>query len=157
MPCEVLDGRHVEVDTTVERLTLEEYLVHHGHCDGVRIGKTFLRDAGVAAINIVNLNIGRRYERIEYQTLVRVSQLQVILRLAVSGIKAEFQPALELCVEVGTYGETVEVTADDGTILIHVATRNKVFYLVVATFSVDNMLVHERCLEDGVLPVGTSA
>src|SRR3712207_7543504 len=51
--------------TLFRSLTLEEYLVHHGHCDGVRIGKTFLRDAGVAAINIVNLNIGRRYERIE--------------------------------------------------------------------------------------------
>ena len=120
MPSQVIDGCDISEDTTVQFLTSQQDLVHHGQCDGVRAGEAFLRHMRVTAVDVVDLNVGRRSQRVGDDTFFRVSLFQVILRLGVRHVQSQFQPLLQLGIQIGTYGETVEVTADDGTFLIHI-------------------------------------
>ena len=122
MPDDILDRCDICKDTTIQLLTAEQNLVHHRQGNGVGTGEALLRHVRVVAVDVVDLNVGRRGQRVGDDTFLRVGLLQVVLGFCVGYIQTELQPLLQLSVEVGADRETVEVRTDNSTLLVHVST-----------------------------------
>ena len=86
-----------------------------------------------------------------------VGELEAFVGVGVADAEAHLEPRLHLSVDVGAEREALELRADDGTVLVHVSTRDEVFHLVVTALCAHLMLVLKGGLEDGVLPVGAQA
>ena len=78
MQSQVFQNADFGEDRTVQLLAVEQNLVEHGHGDGVRTGESFFGNAGVATIDVVNLDVGRSDKGVVDDTLIRVSELQVV-------------------------------------------------------------------------------
>ena len=117
---EVLDRGKLGVDVARELLTAEQILVKHGESDRIRAGVAFADSRGVVAVDVIDRDVRQGREGVEYHTLAAVGKLEVVVGVGESGVDTEFEPILELGVDVGAHRETVEVRTDDRSLLIHV-------------------------------------
>ena len=155
MPYEVLDGCHLGEDVTRQLAAFQRVLVHVGQCHGVGVGVALTSLGVVVAEDVVDGDIGKCCQRISDDTLSTVGFLQVIVSGGEGGRHTELQPRLQLGVQIGTYRVAGELRTDDGSLLVHVVTRNEVQDLVVTALGAQLMRVLECSLEHSVLPVCT--
>ena len=157
VPCQVLIELHVEEDAAIQLLTVQRVAVQQGQGNGVRARRTLVRARGVVAVHIVDRQVGRGGQRVVDDALFAIGQLQVVVRVRESHVQPHLQPRLQVGIDVRTYRQTIEFRTDNGTLLIHVRTTDIVTHLVRTTLGTDLVLVGQRRLEYGILPVGTLA
>ena len=57
MPHQILYWGNLKEDVTCQLLAVQQYLVHHSHCNRVRIRVTFTHNGRIIPVNIINRNI----------------------------------------------------------------------------------------------------
>ena len=80
-------GINLKEDVTGQFLTVQQDLVHQCQSNRVGVGVTFLRDAAVAAVNIIDRNRGNGGQRVVDDTLVTVGEFQVIVGIRERGVQ----------------------------------------------------------------------
>ena len=153
VPYQVLDGRDLEEEVAVELAAVEPDLVQHRHGDGVGIGEALLRYRRIAAVHVIDGDVGRCGQRVVDDALVAVGELQVVVGGGEVGAQPHLQPGLQLRIQVHAHSQTVELAADDRSLLVHVVGRDVVLHLLRTALCGDLVRVLEGGLEDGVLPV----
>ena len=80
-------GVNLKEDVTGQFLTVQQDLVQQCQSNRVGVGVTFLRDAAVAAVDIIDRNRGNGGQRVVDDTLVTVGELQVIVGIRERGVQ----------------------------------------------------------------------
>lgn len=132
---------------------VEPDLVQHRHGDGVGIGEALLRYRRIAAVHVIDGDVGRCGQRVVDDALVAVGELQVVVGGGEVGAQPHLQPGLQLRIQVHAHSQTVELAADDRSLLVHVVGRDVVLHLLRTALCGNLVRVLEGGLEDGVLPV----
>ena len=157
VPGELLHELHVEEDVSCELLASQQNVVHQRHGDGVGVGITFLADARIVAIEVVDGDAGDGGERIVDEAFVRIGKLQALVGVGITDAEAHLEPRLHLGIDVGAEREALKLRTDDGAVLVHIAARDEILHLLVAALCAHLMLMLECSLEDGILPVGAQS
>ena len=144
-------------DVTVQQVTLVAVVVHQGQCNGVGVAHTLTRYGSIASLDVVDGLIGRGGQRVGNHTFVLVGLQQLFRCMRVGGVEAEFQPGLQLGIEVDAGTVTHEVRTDDGTILVHIVGTDIVLDSIGSALCAHLVLVLQGSTENGILPVGTLA
>ena len=129
VPNQVLDRRYFEEKVAVKLAPVQQYLVEHGHSDGVGVGKTLFRHRRVAAVDVVYLYVGRCGERVVDDARIAIGQFQVVVGVREVYAHAQFQPRFKLRIEVGAHAQSVEFAADKRSFLRHVVARHVILHL----------------------------
>lgn len=109
MPYQIFNRSNLKENITRQFLTVQQNVIHHGKGNRVRIRVAFANNGGIAAIQIIDRYIRKSGQRVVNQTFITVCQFQVITRCCIGGGQTEFQPLLQLGIQVGTEAVTVKV------------------------------------------------
>ena len=109
MPYQIFNRSDLKKNITCQFLTVQQDVIHHGKGNRVRIRIAFANNGGIAAIQIIDRYIRKSGQRVVNQTFITVCQFQVITRCCIGGSQTEFQPLLQLGIQVGTEAVTVKV------------------------------------------------
>ena len=129
VPNQVVDRRYFEEKVAVKLAPVQQYLVEHGHSDGVGVGKTLFRHRRIAAVDVVYLYVGRCGERVVDDARIAIGQFQVVVGVREVYAHAQFQPRFKLRIEVGAHAQSVEFAADKRSFLRHVVARHVILHL----------------------------
>ena len=157
MPSDVLDGGQLRIDVSRQFLAVQHVVLLHRFGYRVVDAVVLAGKRGVVAVDVVDRRFGQRGQGKAHDTFGTVRQFQVVVGIGKGGAQAQFQPLLQLRIQVGTHGQAVEVGANQRTFLAHVTRRHVVLNLLRTALRRYLVLVLEGCLEDGILPVGTHA
>ena len=80
-------GVNLKEDVTGQFLTVQQDLVQHCQSNRIGVGVTFLRDAAVTAVDIIDRNRGNGGQRVGDDTLVTVGEFQVIIGIRERGVQ----------------------------------------------------------------------
>ena len=155
MPNQSFEECYVSEDVTIQQITLVTIVVHQSHGNWVGVAHSFTGYRGIAPLDVIDRLVRRGGQGIGDDTFVLVGFQQFLRSMRIGCVHTEFQPRLQLRIQIDTGAITFEVRSDDGTVLIHIVGTDIILNGICTTLCTHLMLVLKGGAEDGILPVGT--